>query len=89
LCWLADTTAPADEIAALEGARGLIKRRGAAMNIVVEMHPDVWPSADTTRAGAEGLLRELGLRPRALTGQGDPLGEHGLVYLEHLKEASS
>lgn len=70
------------EFAALEGARALIKRRGAALSLVVEMHPDVWPSAATTRAGAESLLDELGLRAVPLTGQRDPLGEHGIVYLE-------
>jgi FkbM family methyltransferase len=71
------------EMAALEGARELFARRGAALNAVVEMHPDVWDSAGTTRAGAEALLSELGLRAVSLTGQADPLGEHGIVYLEH------
>jgi FkbM family methyltransferase len=71
------------EIAALQGARALISSRGGALGIVVEMHPNVWDSAKTTRADAESLLRELRLRPVALTGQSDPLGEHGLVHLEH------
>lgn len=70
------------EIAALSGARHLIKSRGRDMNIVVEMHPDVWSSAETTRAQAEALLAELELRTVALMGQHDPLAEHGLVYLE-------
>lgn len=70
------------EIAALEGARRLIEGRGAALNIVVEMHPNVWDSANTTRVGAESLLDELGLRAVPLTGQSDPLGDHGIVYLE-------
>jgi FkbM family methyltransferase len=74
------------EIAALEGARELVGRRGAAINIVVEMHPDVWDSAGTTRAGAEALLDELGVCAVALTGQADPLGEHGIVYLKHVGE---
>lgn len=69
------------EIAALEGARRLIERRGDALHIVVEMHPDVWESAGTTRAGAESFLREMGLRADALMGQSDPLGEHGIVCL--------
>jgi len=71
------------EIAALEGARTLIKTRGRDTKIVVEMHPDVWDSANTTRAGAEALLDEFDLCAVPLTGQSDPLGEHGLVYLEH------
>jgi FkbM family methyltransferase len=72
------------EIAALSGARELIKERGRDMNIVVEMHPNVWLSADTTRARAEALLAELKLRAVALMGQSDPLGEHGLVHLQHV-----
>jgi FkbM family methyltransferase len=70
------------ELAALAGARRLIRERGTALHVVVEMHPSVWASADTTREGAAALLDELGLRPVPLTGQRDPLGEHGLVYLE-------
>lgn len=77
------------EIAALEGARSLIEGRGASLNVVVEMHPDVWHTAETTRAGAEKLLRELRLVARPLTGQGDPLGEHGLVWLKHAEEGAS
>jgi FkbM family methyltransferase len=71
------------EIAALAGARELIKGRGKNLGIIVEMHPSVWVSADTTRAKAEILLATLGLRAVSLTGQTDPLGEHGLVYLEY------
>jgi FkbM family methyltransferase len=71
------------EIAALEGARQLVKERTPDLNIVVEMHPNVWSSADTTRAGAEQLLRELNLRAVPLTGQSDPLNEHGLVHLAY------
>jgi FkbM family methyltransferase len=70
------------ELAALAGARRLLTERGAALHVVVEMHPSVWDSAGATRAGAAALLDELGLRPVPLTGQRDPLGEHGLVYLE-------
>jgi FkbM family methyltransferase len=71
------------EIAALEGARRLLQRRGSDLHIVVEMHPGVvWESAGTTREGAEALLEELSLRAVPLTGQSDPLGDHGLVYLE-------
>ncbi|MBC8030777.1 MAG: FkbM family methyltransferase [Pyrinomonadaceae bacterium] len=72
------------EIAALSGARQLVKSRGRDMNIVVEIHPDVWSSAETTRAQAEALLGELKLRAVSLMGQSDPLAEHGLVYLEHV-----
>jgi FkbM family methyltransferase len=74
------------EIAALEGARRLIERRGRALNIVVEMHPGVWDSAATTRTSAEKLLADLELRPVALTGQLDPLAEHGMVWLERFAQ---
>ena len=70
------------EIAALEGAQRLIEERGAALNIVVEMHADIWDSAGTSRESAESLLDVLGLRVVPLTGQSDPLGDHGIVYLE-------
>jgi len=62
------------EIAALEGARELIEKSGERLSVVVEMHPNVWESAGTTRASAEELLDELGLRAVPLTGQGDALG---------------
>jgi FkbM family methyltransferase len=71
------------EIAALEGARGLIQRRRGSLGIIVEMHPDVWESAATTRERAEALLAELGLEALPLMGQADPLGEHGLVHLAY------
>jgi len=69
------------EIAALSGMRGLIKRRGEDLHMVVEMHPSVWNSAETTPAITEALLTDLGLVAQSLTGQLDPLREYGLVYL--------
>jgi FkbM family methyltransferase len=71
------------EIAALEGARCLIESRGRSLGIVVEMHPNVWHSAQTTRARAEALLADLRLKAVPLTGQSDPLNDYGLVHLEH------
>src|SRR5207237_8296097 len=38
------------EIAALAGARALIQSRSGSLGLVVEMHPNVWASADPTRA---------------------------------------
>lgn len=69
------------EIAALSGARRLIENRGEELGIVVEMHPNVWDTANTTRTQAEALLAELKLRAVPLMGQADALGEYGLVYL--------
>jgi FkbM family methyltransferase len=72
------------EIAALSGARELIESRRGELGIIVEMHPNVWNSANTTRARAEQLLADLRLRTVPLTGQTDCLNEHGLVHLEYL-----
>jgi FkbM family methyltransferase len=69
------------EIAALSGATKLIRARGREMQIILEMHPDVWESANTTRESALMLLDDLKLDAVPLTGQADALGEHGLVYL--------
>jgi FkbM family methyltransferase len=71
------------EIAALAGARALIERRRGKLGIIVEMHPDVWASANTTRARAEALLADLKLSALPLTGQADPLGDYGLVHLAY------
>jgi FkbM family methyltransferase len=70
------------EIQALLGARELIRRRRGHLGIVVEMHPGVWDSAETTRQRARDVLADLGLRPVALGNQREPMEEHGLVYLE-------
>jgi FkbM family methyltransferase len=71
------------EIAALNGARELIQSGPKEMGIVVEMHPNVWDSANTTRARAQSLLDELGLHAVPLTGQQDPLGDYGIVHLAY------
>src|SRR6185436_16597367 len=60
------------EIAALSGARELIKNGRGKLGIIVEMHPNAWSSANTTRARADSLLSDLGLRAVPLTGQTDP-----------------
>ncbi len=70
------------EIEALRGARAAIAR--AKPIIVVEMHPNVWHTSNASRPDAERLLAELGLRPVPLSGQRDPLEEHGQVWLEHV-----
>jgi FkbM family methyltransferase len=71
------------EIAALSGGRELIESRRGELGIVVEMHPDVWDSANTTRDRAESLLDQLGLRAMPLTGQSDPFGDYGIVHLAY------
>jgi FkbM family methyltransferase len=69
------------EIAALEGARRLIEG-GCRPGIIVEMHPDLWPLLGVSRASVESVLRDLCMRPVAMTGQSDPLGEYGIVRLD-------
>lgn len=70
------------EIEALRGARSTIARSRPI--IVVEMHPNVWHTSNASRSEAEALLAELRLRPVALSGQKDPLEDHGQVWLEHV-----
>jgi FkbM family methyltransferase len=68
------------EIEALRGAQQTIRAHKPI--IVVEMHPNVWESADTTLAQTEELLSALRLRAVPLSGQQSPLNEHGQVWLE-------
>jgi hypothetical protein len=44
------------EFAALFGARRTLERLRKKIGLVVEMHPDVWKSAGTSRADAERFL---------------------------------
>lgn len=71
------------ELAALDGARRLIKSRGEKLGIIVEMHPGFWNSTGATPDDAQALLDELNLRARPLTGQSDSLNDYGLVALTH------
>ena len=68
------------EIRVLRGARHVLARYPEVL-LIVEMHPDVWESAGTTREQAISVIRELNLDMVALGGQRDPLGEHGPVLL--------
>jgi hypothetical protein len=69
------------EFAALFGAKRTLERLRKKIGLVVEMHPDVWESAGTSRADAERFLSEMGLQAIPLMGQKDPLDEHALVHL--------
>jgi FkbM family methyltransferase len=68
------------EIPVLRGARQVLANH-PEMLLIVEMHPNVWESAGTTREQAISVVRELNLDMVALAGQRDPLGEHGPVLL--------
>jgi FkbM family methyltransferase len=71
------------ESAVLAGARGLYANHRQLLT-VVEMHPDDWRAAGSDRRSFEKLLAELRVRLVPLSGQSDPLGEYGHVYLEPL-----
>jgi hypothetical protein len=66
----------------LAGAANLIRARGPALGIVVEMHPSLWAASDTSRDKVAAQIAALGRRAVPLTGQVDPLGEYGHVVLE-------
>jgi FkbM family methyltransferase len=68
------------EFGALAGARRLLTEH-RNIGIIVELHPNAWDSAGMDRQKAARLLEELRLKPVALTGQQDPLGEYGHVQL--------
>ena len=69
------------ELHALRGARDLLATC-PPLELVVEMHPPLWPSAGVTVADWREFLAETGLQPVALMGQKDPLTEVGSVYFE-------
>lgn len=71
------------EVAVLKGARGVIERARDTLGIVVEIHPNLWASAGTSRADLERFCTDMRLRPVGLTGQTDPLGEYGVVRMRY------
>jgi FkbM family methyltransferase len=75
------------EIRVLRGAREVLTRH-PEMRLIVEMHPNVWESAGTTLEQAMSIIRELNLDIVALSGQRNPLGGHGPVWLAPLPNHS-
>jgi FkbM family methyltransferase len=69
------------EIAALQGGLHFLKSH-LAKAIVIEMHPNAWVIAGTTRADFEQLLMDCSLRAIPLSGQKDALAEYGHIALE-------
>jgi FkbM family methyltransferase len=65
------------EIAALRGARSLLGKT----NFVVELHPEAWKWSGHSRSDLQAILDVHGLHASAVSGQSDPLGEHGQVVL--------
>jgi FkbM family methyltransferase len=69
------------EIRALMGARRLIQQCASRLQIILEMHPNSWESAGTSREHFEDLIATFDRHVIPLTGQVDPWRDHGLVYL--------
>lgn len=70
------------EIAALKGAVEVIRQAGPKLGLVVEMHPNTWEIAQTSRKDLEQILDDLRLEPVALNGQEDCLAEYGMAWLK-------
>jgi FkbM family methyltransferase len=71
------------EFAALDGARETIAAGRGSLRIVVEMHPQLWPSFGVTADSAPARLEALGLRARPLDGN-DPFAVDGHAILEYI-----
>ena len=68
------------EIRVLRGACRTLSQN-PEMLVIAEMHPSIWESSATTRDQAVSLIKELNFDIVALSGQVDPLGEYGAVWL--------
>jgi FkbM family methyltransferase len=68
------------EFAALEGARRTIEDRRGRLRIVVEMHPQLWPTFGVGAEEARGRIASLGLKATALDGE-DPFAPDGHAEL--------
>ena len=70
------------ELAALSGGRELLARRGDALGIVVELHPDLWPHAGTSQQVLDALLAETNRTVQRVRSEEDPGVSHPIVALE-------
>ena len=68
------------EAAVLEGASHTLGAH-PEVQVVVEMHPPLWRASGTDAPAVRRLLDDLRLVPVPLTGQADPLADHGIVHL--------
>jgi FkbM family methyltransferase len=71
------------ELAALEGARETIRSGRGRLQIVVEMHPQLWPVFGLSGAEVETRLAALGLRARPLAGTGTAFAADGHAILDY------
>lgn len=66
----------------LAGGIQLIQARHRALGIIIEMHPSLWSSSQSSRQSMEARIRDLRLRAVPLTGQSDVFADYGHVALE-------
>ena len=71
------------EAAALAGAHETIAAGRGRLSVIVEMHPNLWQAAGSSRAAMDMLLSSLSLTVVPMTGQADPLGDYGIVRLDY------
>ncbi|MGH9410591.1 MAG: FkbM family methyltransferase [Vicinamibacterales bacterium] len=67
------------ELNVLRGARALLTE--LPVPAIVEIHPQLWPTFETTAAGFRTYAESVRRSIVPLTGQRDPLGEYGTVAL--------
>ena len=72
------------ELAALEGARETIRRGRGRLELLVEMHPGLWPIGGGSRERMAALLGSLGLDAAALDGDADALALQRVVRLTYI-----
>ena len=71
------------EIGALKGARTLLEGVAGGVILIAELHPGAWSWSGYSRDDMEALIEKFCLEPVALSGQRDPLSEHGQVWLRY------
>lgn len=69
------------EIAALKGAQQFLKTE-LPNAMVIEMHPNAWNVANTSKEDLLKILTDNDLKVISLSGQNDPLSEYGHIALE-------
>lgn len=68
------------EIGALQGAARLVQEHRSLI-LLVELHPNMWPSCGESNESFEALMRQLGLEPVPLVEGPGPFLDHRMVWL--------
>jgi FkbM family methyltransferase len=71
------------EAAVLAGARDTIAAGRGRLGIIVEMHPNLWEAAGSSRAAMDALLTSLSLTGVPMTGQAAATGDYGIIRLAY------